>query len=137
LHATDPDIPENPLQFEVFSSDLAVLPAAALQILGSDNERTLSIQIPDGVSGRVLITVSVTDGVAMDSTDFSVWIKPEPVALTIEPDGLDAVVISWEGPGILQTAEDISGPWADQATLSPARLQLSPGMPAFFRLINR
>jgi hypothetical protein len=46
------------------------------------------------------------------------------------------ISLSWVGPGMLQSADNVLGPWTDTgATNSPARVQLT-GSQKFFRLRN-
>ena len=60
---------------------------------------------------------------------------PAPASVTIELDQATAVV-SWKGPGTLQSSDSPIGPWRDEPGLdSPATV--SPSQPArFFRVVR-
>jgi uncharacterized repeat protein (TIGR01451 family) len=105
---SDSDTPPGDLQVTAASSDPVLIPPGNLQLSGTGPERTLMIRSAPGLTGTSRITLTVNDGVLLNTKSFDVLVSsnlPGPV-LRITLVGTNAAV-SWPTNGtagwVLQT----------------------------------
>jgi hypothetical protein len=91
-----------------------------------------------GALEATAIRIKVSDAnTAIDEIEIntpSSVVEPESMLLTLTPAG-DGIEISWEGSGVLNSSENIGGPWSPvDGASSPYQLQDFSGAQMFFRL---
>ena len=104
------------------SSDLNLVPLAGLVLVGSDSSRSLTIHPTPGRTGSAIITLEVSDGLAVSATSFPVTVAPRPQVAPLVIAG-GQVQITWATlPGHVYQAQfkdDLAQP--DWINLGPAQ----------------
>ena len=72
------------LGITVFSGDQSIIPTEQISVSGGSTERSLTINVPEGVSGQLTLSLVVSDGDQQSEAQFTVEVTPYAIRITVD-----------------------------------------------------
>jgi hypothetical protein len=139
----DPDSETDRLLLDVASTNRELFADETLRVEGAGPERTLQLKPSVGQDGEATVIIGLSNGESSVSSRFKVTVLPGPpspperVEMQIERDG-EALVIRWNGEGILQASNGILGPYFTVAgAINPYRAEVTEPGNLYFRVMSK